>query len=95
MEMECNNNEINDLTDNIMNKVQIVQNSRKYSESFPMGVSKTSKIRQFLMVTLANLGVVSTGMGLGFPAVSLNQLKDTSQTFFLNSDQASWFGMYF
>lgn len=47
--------------------------------------------RQWTITILANLSVLSSGMALGFPAISLDQLKSTSSPTALNSDQGSWF----
>lgn len=46
---------------------------------------------------MANASVLSSGMGLGFPAITLEALKDTSdnKNMHLNDDQASWFGKRF
>ncbi|KAL5275266.1 hypothetical protein ACFFRR_001283 [Megaselia abdita] len=88
---ECNNNELNALTDSIMCKVQTVQQKTKESRRCSFRLTPTATYRQLIMVILANLGIVATGMGLGFPAVSLNQLTDSDQDFHMTSSQASWF----
>lgn len=44
------------------------------------------------MVVLANLGVFSGGMALGYPAVTLKELTDTTRPLYLTASQASWFG---
>ena len=41
---------------------------------------------------MANATVLSSGMGLGFPAITLEALKDENNPLKLNDDQASWFG---
>lgn len=43
---------------------------------------------------MANASVLSSGMGLGFPAITLEALKDQSNNdkMHLNDEQASWFG---
>ena len=43
---------------------------------------------------MANATVLSSGMGLGFPAITLEALKDDNNPFKLNDDQASWFGEF-
>lgn len=92
---ECNNNELSILTNSIMSKVQIVQNNERNANKTSTRLMQTSIFRQITMVILANLGVISTGMALGFPAVSLNQLTDSTGDFHMTSAQASWFGKYF
>jgi hypothetical protein len=41
---------------------------------------------------MANATVLSAGMGLGFPAITLEALKDENNPLRLNDDQAGWFG---
>ena len=41
---------------------------------------------------MANATVLSSGMGLGFPAITLESLKDDNNPLKLNDEQASWFG---
>lgn len=41
---------------------------------------------------MANATVLSSGMGLGFPAITLNALKDVNNPLKLDDDQGSWFG---
>lgn len=43
---------------------------------------------------LANASVLSSGMGLGFPAITLEALKDDNNPLKLSDDQASWFGEF-
>lgn len=47
--------------------------------------------RQWLIVILANLSILSSGMGLGFPAVSLPSLTSPLSATQLDQSQASWF----
>lgn len=43
---------------------------------------------------MANATVLSSGMGLGFPAITLASLTNQDNPMRLNEDQASWFGVY-
>lgn len=43
---------------------------------------------------MANATVLSSGMGLGFPAITLEALKDEQNPMRLNNEQASWFGSF-
>jgi hypothetical protein len=43
---------------------------------------------QLLASLIAALSLVTSGMSLGFPAISLHQLQDEG----LSADDASWFG---
>jgi hypothetical protein len=43
---------------------------------------------QLLVSLVAALSLVASGMSLGFPAISLHQLRDEG----LSDDDASWFG---
>lgn len=47
------------------------------------------------MVILSNFAVLSAGMALGYPAVTLEQLTDKKNSTYLTVSQASWFGNYF
>ncbi|KAH8240528.1 hypothetical protein KR038_003941 [Drosophila bunnanda] len=57
----------------------------------PLGESKLAVLRQELMVFLGNSGVLGSGMVVSMPAVTLNQLHDETQPFWLNKDESSWF----
>ena len=41
---------------------------------------------------MANATVLSSGMGLGFPAITLEALKNKNNPLYLDDEQASWFG---
>jgi hypothetical protein len=45
-------------------------------------------LSQLLASLVAALSLVASGMSLGFPAISLEQLRDEG----LSEDDASWFG---
>lgn len=61
-------------------------------EDTPLGEGKLAVLRQELMVFLGNSGVLGSGMVVSMPAVTLNQLHDETQDFWLNKDESSWFG---
>lgn len=44
------------------------------------------------MSVIANLSILSSGMGLGFPAITLHTLTNNSTTMYLSNSEASWFG---
>lgn len=44
------------------------------------------------MCILINTSVLSTGMGLGFPAVTISALTNQTSTMALTESEASWFG---
>lgn len=44
------------------------------------------------MSILANLTVLSSGMGLGYSAITLHSLTREDDPLRLNTEQASWFG---
>jgi hypothetical protein len=44
------------------------------------------------MSIVANLSALSSGMGLGYPAITLSALTNRADPMSLNTDQASWFG---
>ncbi|KXJ79556.1 hypothetical protein RP20_CCG000432 [Aedes albopictus] len=53
--------------------------------------SKRSNRMQLMMSILANLTVLSSGMGLGYSAITLHSLTREDDPLRLNSNQASWF----
>lgn len=55
---------------------------------------KKSAIMQITMSLLANVTIISSGMGLGFPAITLNALTDPNSSTALSIQQGSWFGIY-
>ena len=57
----------------------------------PLGERKKAVWRQEWMVFLGNTGVLGGGMAVALPSVTLSQLTDTSQPFFLTNEQTSWF----
>jgi hypothetical protein len=53
---------------------------------------KKSVYMQVLMSVLANLTVLSSGMGLGYPAITTYALQREDDPMALSVEQASWFG---
>lgn len=51
-------------------------------------------LMQLLMSLLANFSILSSGMGLGFPAITYQALTNQSDPMALTNDQASWFGKF-
>lgn len=47
---------------------------------------------QLSMSVLANISNLSSGMGLGFPAITFQTLTNQTDPMALTNDQASWFG---
>lgn len=47
------------------------------------------------MAVLSNFSIISSGMGIGYPAITLTLLTTTANdNVVLNDSQASWFGVY-
>lgn len=46
------------------------------------------------MSVLANFSILSSGMGLGFPAITFQSLTNQSDPMALSYEQASWFGKF-
>lgn len=46
---------------------------------------------QLMYSIIANLSILSSGMGIGFPAISLGTLEDTNHAAHLTKNEASWF----
>lgn len=56
-------------------------------------LTRKSAIMQVTMSLLANVTIISSGMGLGFPAITLNALTDKTLPNALSTQQGSWFGI--
>lgn len=52
------------------------------------------QFQQLSMSLLANFSILSSGMGLGFPAITYQSLTDKSDPMALNNEEASWFGKF-
>ncbi|XP_067634128.1 facilitated trehalose transporter Tret1-like [Eurosta solidaginis] len=59
--------------------------------NIPLGEQSLAVRRQTLMVFLGNFGLLSTGMALGMPTVTMRQLTDPNELVHLSESQASWF----
>uniref|UniRef100_A0A1I8NXV2 Major facilitator superfamily (MFS) profile domain-containing protein n=3 Tax=Stomoxys calcitrans TaxID=35570 RepID=A0A1I8NXV2_STOCA len=57
----------------------------------PLGESRKAVWRQQLMVFLGNTGVMGAGMAIAIPSVTLGQLTNEQEDFFLTIEEASWF----
>lgn len=66
--------------------------SKRRESLLPLGERHAAVLRQQLMVFLGNSGVLGSGMVVSMPSVTLNQLQDQTQDFWLNKSEASWFG---
>lgn len=47
------------------------------------------------MSILANIAILSSGMALGFPAITIESLTNVTDPMALTQNQISWFGMHF
>jgi len=65
--------------------------NRPITKLKPLGLRSKAVFRQAIMVILANLAVVSGGMALGYPAITLKQLTDSANSNALTLSQSSWF----
>lgn len=66
--------------------------SKRRESMLPLGERHVAVVRQQVMVFLGNCGVLGSGMVVSMPSVTLNQLQDTTQDFYLDKSEASWFG---
>nr|CAD7609577.1 unnamed protein product [Timema genevievae] len=57
------------------------------------GRNYKSILQQVWIGVISSFGVISTGMSLGFSAVALPQLQNSSHLDYLDVNQASWFGL--
>ncbi|XP_017484590.1 PREDICTED: facilitated trehalose transporter Tret1-2 homolog [Rhagoletis zephyria] len=70
---------------------QIVAGLNKPAKQIPLGEQSRAVRRQGLMVILGNIGLLSAGMALGMPTVTMRQLTDPNEAVHLSESQASWF----
>lgn len=84
--------ELESLTTKNGRTAQIVSGLNRPAEKVPLGEQSRAVRRQELMVILGNIGLLSTGMALSLPTVTLRQLTDPNEAVHLSESQASWFG---
>lgn len=70
-------------------KISVMATKSVESEVVPKLRSVAAK-RQWIIVLLANLTILSSGMAMGFPAVSLSQLTSKDDPTRLSQGQGSW-----
>ncbi|TDG39025.1 hypothetical protein AWZ03_014553 [Drosophila navojoa] len=85
------NNKDNDNDNDKHNNSKQSKSRKRKESSLPLGERHLAVLRQELMVFLGNSGVLGSGMVVSMPSVTLNQLTDETQPFWLNKDEASWF----
>lgn len=71
---------------------QIVSGLNRPAKHIPLGEQTRAVRRQTFMVVLGNIGLLSAGMALGLPTVTMRQLTDPNEAVHLSESQASWFG---
>lgn len=71
-------------------KVFVIPAVQQTEEVVPKLRTSAAK-RQWIITLLANMSILSAGMALGFPAISLSELTSPLSKTQLNSTQASWF----
>lgn len=71
---------------------RVVSGMNRPYQPKPLGEQTRAVRRQAIMVILGNLGVLSTGLGLGLPTITNGPMKDTSAPAYLNDSEFSWFG---
>ncbi|XP_037955146.1 facilitated trehalose transporter Tret1-like isoform X1 [Teleopsis dalmanni] len=70
---------------------QIVSGLNGSFDRKPLGEQNCAVRRQEIMVILGNVGILSGGMALGLPTVTLRQLTDPNESIHLTLSQSSWF----
>uniref|UniRef100_W8AY91 Facilitated trehalose transporter Tret1 n=2 Tax=Ceratitis capitata TaxID=7213 RepID=W8AY91_CERCA len=70
---------------------QIVSGLNRPAKHIPLGEQTRAVRRQTFMVVLGNIGLLSAGMALGLPTVTMRQLTDPNEAVHLSESQASWF----
>ncbi|XP_036330750.1 facilitated trehalose transporter Tret1-like [Rhagoletis pomonella] len=69
----------------------LITKALKKKPAKPLGERKKAVRRQELMVLLGNACVVSSGMSVSLPSVSLPQLTSPDDIYQLNTEEISWF----
>ncbi|XP_075169846.1 facilitated trehalose transporter Tret1-2 homolog [Haematobia irritans] len=70
---------------------QVVSGMDRPYKPKPLGEQTRALRRQGIMVIFGNLGVMSTGMGLGLPTITNGPMKDPTAPVYLSDAQFSWF----
>ena len=59
------------------------------------GIAKLTKraaITQIIAAVVANITIISSGMGIGFPSIAMMELTNSTTSVVLTESEASWFG---
>lgn len=57
-------------------------------------LTRKAAIMQVTMAIVANITIISSGMGLGFPSIAMIELTNSTSSVMLTENQASWFGKW-
>ncbi|XP_058818186.1 facilitated trehalose transporter Tret1-like isoform X1 [Topomyia yanbarensis] len=60
-------------------------------EEDPNRLTRKAAIMQVTMAVVANITIISSGMGLGFPSIAMIELTNSTSSVTLTENQASWF----
>lgn len=61
------------------------------SNGNPNQLTRKAAIMQVTMAVVANITIISSGMGLGFPSIAMIELTNSTSSVMLTENQASWF----
>ncbi|EAT35545.1 AAEL012288-PA [Aedes aegypti] len=61
------------------------------SDSNGNPLTRKAAIMQVTMAIVANITIISSGMGLGFPSIAMIELTNSTSSVMLTENQASWF----
>ncbi|XP_055593542.1 facilitated trehalose transporter Tret1-2 homolog [Uranotaenia lowii] len=60
-------------------------------EDDPNRLTRKAAIMQVTMAIIANITIISSGMGLGFPSIAMIELTNSTTSVMLTENEASWF----
>lgn len=57
-------------------------------------LTRKAALMQITMAIVANITIISSGMGLGFPSIAMLELTNSTSSVTLSENEASWFGEF-
>lgn len=57
-------------------------------------LTRKAAIKQIVMAVVANITIISSGMGIGFPSIAMIELTSSTSSVVLSESNATWFGEF-
>ncbi|XP_049535903.1 facilitated trehalose transporter Tret1-like [Anopheles darlingi] len=70
---------------------EVAEKQVENSSSATVKLTKRAAITQIITAVVANITIISSGMGIGFPSIALMELTNSTTSVVLSESDASWF----